>query len=686
MADDTTPSSPDADLPAPESSTFFGDGPSDSGQPNPAAAEPPLGTPAAAAAAPSGAETSAAADATATPPGADMGSTSPYTPLPEEIDPAVAQHTQLIAPASAAAIPPFDPQAAQMTQMVPIVPAGDTPAPPLIPEPPALETGIPMVGAGTRVIIVISRGAAIVPPTSVVGVPRIVGLVQGEALSQLQQVGLSAQVFNEYAELPQGEVVGQLPDFGESAPAGSEAVMLVSSGPPPEPLAQVPLPDVVGLTEADALARLQAAGLAPEIVRDFSANVPLGVVVSQLPNGHAIAEEPKKVGLWWLWLLLAFAIIFAVAGGAYYWLNRKAVVPNLVGMSQSKAEQAIVAAGFKLGSIGTTQTLHASEVGKVTTQTPAPNTQLKLIGQIDIVIAGGQKLVTVPDVTGKPQAEARSVLTSAGLAVSVEQTYSALVATDSVISQSPAVGQQVVGSSVVTLTVSLGGQNTAGGGGVIPPPLVNPNVPPVATYNIPNVVGKSTSSAKSSISAAGMVPGTVTNTLSDTVATGKVISQSPAGNTAAVKGTVIALTVSSGRPDPVMPSVTGLRKDKAATAIKGQRLKLLPYVYQWTITATKKDYVLFQYPGSSTTLKAGTSVLNVISNGPMPESAESTLVPSVYGLGKSKAAIVLHESNLASYPITWASSSLAAGYVTSQFPSAGTRVPLHTQVVVIVAK
>jgi hypothetical protein len=90
----------------------------------------------------------------------------------------------------------------------------------------------------------------------------------------LQQVGLSAQVFNDYSDsVKRGVVVGQLPAAGASAPSGAEAILIVSSGPSPAPpTTTVVLPDVVGKTEQEAFAvagGIVASGRA-RICRDAS--------------------------------------------------------------------------------------------------------------------------------------------------------------------------------------------------------------------------------------------------------------------------------------------------------------------------------------------------------------------------------------------------------------------------------
>ncbi len=79
--------------------------------------------------------------------------------------------------------------------------------------------------AARRVVVVVSAGPHPTPPVAFVQVPAVLGEDQGKALGSLQQAGLQAQVFNDYSDsVKQGDVIGQLPAAGASAPSGSEAV------------------------------------------------------------------------------------------------------------------------------------------------------------------------------------------------------------------------------------------------------------------------------------------------------------------------------------------------------------------------------------------------------------------------------------------------------------------------------
>ena len=615
-----------------------------------------------------------------------LGDTSPHTPLPEELaDPAAAQYTQLMQPLPPEPIPPFDPQAAQYTQVVPVVP---TPAP--APAPVALTSTAPTITAGSRVVIVVSRGPSDVPPSAVSAVPQVVGMDQGEALSQLQQAGLCAQVFNEYSELPRGEVVGQTPLQGSMAPVGSEAVLLVSGGPAPASTLAVLLPDVVGLSEADAIARLQQAGLSPQIVRDFHATVPLGVVIEQLPSGQPVIEAaPKPRSLWWLWLLLAASMAFAAAGGVYYYFHRTAAVPNLIGLTQAQAEQAIQAAGFKKGSVSTTQTLSASEVGKVTSQTPSPNAQLKLVDQVNIVVSSGQRLFALPNVTGKTLLEARSELTSAGMEASVTTEPSTTLAADVVISQSPAAGEKVANGTKVALVVSsgAGGANTTvPGTTTIPTTTVTPSV--TQHYvTVPNVVNQTQSSAESNVKKAGLIAGSVTTAASSSVAKGRVISQYPAAKASVVANTTVTLTISSGKP-PAAPVVMPALAWGSSQATAKKKLDALPLKYKMLSQAqfdVAAGRVVGQYPPAGTSLVRNATVLIVVASTPSVEASDVISVPDVT-YSSSTYSISTSKSKLVGIGLSWQTSTgwsgATSGRVLAQVPAGGT-LPRNSKVVLI---
>src|SRR5437762_5674716 len=148
--------------------------------------------------------------------------------------------------------------------------------------------------------------------------------------------------------------------------------------------------------------------------------------------------------------------------------------------------------------------------------------------QADVQIgSGGQPPPTVlaPNGVGQTQAAATSAITSAGLtAGTVTQQSSTTVASGSVISESPAAGTSVASGAAVNLVVSSGA----------------PAPTPVA---VPNVVGQTQAAATSAISAAALTVGAITQQSSSTVASGSVISESPAAGAGVARGSAVHLVV-----------------------------------------------------------------------------------------------------------------------------------------------
>ena len=127
---------------------------------------------------------------------------------------------------------------------------------------------------GSQVQLLVSKG-----PTQVT-VPNTVGISETEARDRLAAVGLKANVVDVFSETsPSGEVVAQSPDAGSQAAKGSDVRLNVSKG-----TEFVPVPTVVGSTQADATAQLKAAGLGANVVQVPSTD-PAGTVVAQHPTG-----------------------------------------------------------------------------------------------------------------------------------------------------------------------------------------------------------------------------------------------------------------------------------------------------------------------------------------------------------------------------------------------------------------
>jgi serine/threonine-protein kinase len=138
--------------------------------------------------------------------------------------------------------------------------------------------------------------------------------------------------------------------------------------------------------------------------------------------------------------------------------------------------------------------------------------------------------VKVPDVTGMTQKEAEAKLAEAGLTRGKATRVQSTEPEDTVVSQSPAAGEEVAEGSAVDLEV-------AGA----PEPTATP-VP------VPDVTGSSQANAQSTLTAAGFQVA-VTQASSDSVPAGSVVSQAPQAGVIAAQGSTVSIVVSTG-PEP----------------------------------------------------------------------------------------------------------------------------------------
>lgn len=464
---------------------------------------------------------------------------------------------------------------------------------------PPLPAGLgPMVTSGSRVVLVVSSGPALAAPSAFIEMPDIVGERQGDALSVLQDTGLSVQVFNDYSlTVERGRVMAQRPTLGATVPAGSEVVLLVSSGASASQTHSVPLPRLTGLSEGEAVTKLQAGSLSPQVVHAPDSLVPYGIVIAQLPDEISLAALPTKrtKPAAWIWLVTAAVMVAAVAGVFFYYQSQPIIVPNVVGLTQIQAQDAITAAGFKVGSVIPTQTVSAAEIGNVVTQTPEPNSEAKKGSGITISVSGGQALLPVPEVVGKPQADAEKALKDAGFQVSVQKGYSATVAKGSVISQSPVSTQKVPVGTTVGIVVSQGAENVI----------------------VPGVIGQAQSAAIDALKAAGFGAQAV-QFASSSASKGSVFAQTPTAGTSVVPKTIVGLLVSSGplassASTTTVPTVVGRSLADAQKALKNARL--VGVSIMWSGTGKPANTVVAQLPDADTVVGRNASVILIVSNG-----------------------------------------------------------------------
>ncbi|MGW6136882.1 Stk1 family PASTA domain-containing Ser/Thr kinase [Streptomyces sp. NPDC055140] len=108
--------------------------------------------------------------------------------------------------------------------------------------------------AGSAIALVVSRGSA-------VDVPDVTGESEEDAIADLQDVGLKAEIATQraYSDEDRGSVAGQSPVEGKRLGEGDTVTLTISKGPE-----MVEVPDVVGMSVDDAHQKLEARGFEVE--------------------------------------------------------------------------------------------------------------------------------------------------------------------------------------------------------------------------------------------------------------------------------------------------------------------------------------------------------------------------------------------------------------------------------------
>jgi beta-lactam-binding protein with PASTA domain/predicted Ser/Thr protein kinase len=143
------------------------------------------------------------------------------------------------------------------------------------------------VEEGAEVTITVSRG----PPKA--GVPDVINQSEESARAELDAAGFGMVVTGEEpsSEIPEGNVISQVPAPETKLAEGSDVNVVISTGP-----AQVTVPDVVCDPISDARSEIIDAGLSPqEGGSEFSEECPEGTVARQDPGPNQQVEAGSTV-------------------------------------------------------------------------------------------------------------------------------------------------------------------------------------------------------------------------------------------------------------------------------------------------------------------------------------------------------------------------------------------------------
>lgn len=302
---------------------------------------------------------------------------------------------------------------------------------------------------GSLITVYVSAGTEQV----LVTLPEFVGMSEREAKEFLDENALLVgDVIYTRSPKKAGTIVASSHEAGTGAYAYTTAIDFIVSGG--RDFALNVCPDVLGKDAAAGKAELEGYGVDVTLITVRN-EAPEGTVIIQSPSAaDAVADNLTSVTL-------------TVSGGPTY--TRNVTMVDLVGQSLSGA-RAILDYMFKgvcEYNLNVTYAMSLKPKDTVLSQTPNEG-QIELtsgILEIDLVLSGGTSYtppvisVIVPEVTGKPLAEAEALLRAAGITVSGVSYVQSYSPAGTVIYQSAVAGQVLTGPQgwiTIDLVVSEG--------------------------------------------------------------------------------------------------------------------------------------------------------------------------------------------------------------------------------------
>ena len=201
---------------------------------------------------------------------------------------------------------------------------------------------------------------------------------------------------------------------------------------------------------------------------------------------------------------------------------------------------------------------------------------------------------------------------------------------------------------------------------------------------VPDLKGLTFDEAKEQLNAKGLGIKNAGTVASDQYGEGQIVSQTPDALTKAEANTTVEVTLSSGKGEVSVPSVTGMDETTAYNTLTNSGFTpVKDYAYSADVA---QGNVIEQSPNAGSLAKAGDNVKIVISRGEEQAEATSVAVPGVTGLTEDAARSAIQNVGLAVGNVSSAySDSVASGQIISQSPVTDTAVDAGTAVDFVVS-
>lgn len=180
--------------------------------------------------------------------------------------------------------------------------------------------------------------------------------------------------------------------------------------------------------------------------------------VSATATTHQPAPTPKQrlVQPWVVITTLLVLVVLVVVGFFVANQLQPVAVPNVAGMTQSKAQSTLMAAQFKVGSATKVHDDHV-KAGRVISTTPVKGEKAKRQSVVKMRISTGKKEYTLKDYTARSYSSVAAELRKAGFKVKRTTIVSRSYTNGQIVQQSRDAGTRLVPKGkTITLTVSVG--------------------------------------------------------------------------------------------------------------------------------------------------------------------------------------------------------------------------------------
>ncbi|GAC66745.1 Stk1 family PASTA domain-containing Ser/Thr kinase [Gordonia soli] len=270
---------------------------------------------------------------------------------------------------------------------------------------------------------------------------------------------------------------------------------------------QVPVPTIAGQSATEARNLLEKSGFRVKQLEEPSPDVSVGNATRSTPAENVLAAEGSEVTLY-------------ISTGP-----QRHQMPDLRGQTPDEAEKALKVLGFtdvRRNRVDSTSELRDKVVGT----TPPTGTESPVNAAVVIQVGNGPKQITIPNLVGQTEDQARAVLRQLGVDMVAVAGDSELPA-GRIVSSSPSSGDTAEQDNPVQVTISRGNM-----------------------FVMPNLRGKTAQQAQAALDQAGWDDSTLTqsrrNVPLGSSDDGKVIGQDPNAGSKVRKDGSVGIVIGQG--------------------------------------------------------------------------------------------------------------------------------------------